>query len=241
MAAAAAVGLIAPYRRTPCRIRNRAGRRDGSAAYGAASCYAGRMVHSRLLSGIAGSLVLAGCAAPAAVPTADFFVTPIAEKRVASLPSGPLHWRIETFPTPAQAHAAEGGYALAASVAGRHWLFTLGAPGGATPGGVRVAEIGPVTVPRAETYLLRVNHAGGPPGARTPVHTHPGSEAIHVLEGRVSQRMRHGMSQAAAGESLNAHAPEMAMQLTSSGTVPLEQLVMFVVDAERPFAPPASF
>ena len=33
---------------------------------------------------------------------------------------------------------------MAAAVSGKVWLFTLGQPGGATPGGARVAEIGPV-------------------------------------------------------------------------------------------------
>ena len=88
---------------------------------------------------------------------------------------------------------------------------------------------------------LRINRAGGPPDARTPIHSHPGSEAIYVLRGQVSQRTDHGVEQASAGEVLNAHAPEMAMQLTSSGRTELEQLVMFVVDAERPFSSPARF
>jgi hypothetical protein len=33
---------------------------------------------------------------------------------------------------------------LTAEVAGKVWLFTLGPQGGATPGGTKVAEIGPV-------------------------------------------------------------------------------------------------
>ena len=40
---------------------------------------------------------------------------------------------------------------------------------------------------------------------------------------------------------MNGHAPGMTMQLTSSGAGPLEQLVLFVVDATRPFSTPASF
>ena len=34
---------------------------------------------------------------------------------------------------------------------------------------------------KATEYLLRVNHGSGPPGSKTPVHTHPGSEAFYVL------------------------------------------------------------
>ena len=40
---------------------------------------------------------------------------------------------------------------------------------------------------------------------------------------------------------MNGHGADMAMQLTSSGTVDLDQLVLFVVDADRPFSSPATF
>ena len=53
--------------------------------------------------------------------------------------------------------------ALAAEIAGKVWLFTLGPKGGATPGGSKVAEIGPVPPITAHEYLLRVNHGYGPP------------------------------------------------------------------------------
>ena len=46
------------------------------------------------------------------------------------------------------------------------WLFTLGPQGGATHGGSKVAEIGPVAPITAPEYLLRINNAGGPPGSR---------------------------------------------------------------------------
>lgn len=210
------------------------------------------MARTKLLGLMAGAVALAGLGPPAAAadtagagaPAEErsaYFITPVAEKRVASLPPGPLHWRVETFPTLDAARAAEGPHALAASVASRHWLFTLGPASGSTPGGTRVAEIGPVALPAARQFLLRINHAGGPPGAQTPVHTHPGSEAIYVLRGQVSQRTPHGVLRADAGHTLNAHEPGMVMQIMSSGTTDLEQLVMFVVDADRPFSPPAAF
>lgn len=172
---------------------------------------------------------------------ARYVIDLVVERRVTSLPADPLYWRIERFESAAAAKAAEGPYALAATVSGRHWLFTLGPARQHSREGRVVAEIGPVTPPVAKTYLLRINRAGGPPGSHTPVHTHPGAEAIYVLDGRVTQRTPHGVEHAGAGEILNAHAPEMVMQLTSSGTVDLEQMVMFVVDADRPFSPPASF
>jgi quercetin dioxygenase-like cupin family protein len=98
-----------------------------------------------------------------------------------------------------------------------------------------------VTPPTARNWLLRINHAGGPPGASTAVHSHPGAEAIYIIGGRTRQRTPHGIVEAGAGETLNAHEPGMVMQLASTGERDLEQLVMFVVDAERPFSPRARF
>jgi quercetin dioxygenase-like cupin family protein len=98
-------------------------------------------------------------------------------------------------------------------------------------------------VPRFEAprYLLQVNRAGGPPGARTPVHRHPGSEAFLVLSGELSQRTAHGSMRVAAGRSMNGHEPGAVMQLTSSGAEDLEQIVLFVVDATQAFSTPARF
>jgi len=168
-----------------------------------------------------------------------FVIDNVAEKKLKQLPAGPLFWRLENFPTLAQAQAAAGETSLAAEVSGKVWLFTLGPKGATTPGGTRVTEIGPVPPISAPDYLLRINHAGGPPGAKTPVHTHPGSEAFYVLAGRLGQKTPHGVSYAEAGQAMNGHGADVAMEVFSAGTNDLDQLVMFVVDATRPFSSPA--
>jgi hypothetical protein len=168
-----------------------------------------------------------------------FVIKAVAEKKLTQLPPGTLFWQIENFPTLAEAQAAAGPTGLAAEVEGKAWLFTLGPKGRSTPGASKVAEIGPVPPVSAPEYLLRVNHAGGPPGARTPAHTHPGSEAFYVLSGQLGQKTPHGVMHADAGQPMNGHAPDTPMEVFSSGTAPLSQLVMFVVDATRPFSSPS--
>ena len=185
---------------------------------------------------------MAAVLAPApATAQQKFVIKPVVEKKLKELPPGPLYWRLENFPTLAQAEAAAGPTSLAAEVAGEVWLFTLGPKGGTTPGASKVAEIGPVPPITAPEYLLRINNAGGPPGAKTPVHTHPGSEAFYVLAGRLGQRTPHGVAYANAGQAMNGHGADMAMEVFSAGTTDLDQLVMFVVDATRPFSSPAKF
>ncbi|HWB45254.1 MAG TPA: cupin domain-containing protein [Hyphomicrobiaceae bacterium] len=185
-------------------------------------------------------LLPAALSAPAAAQ-GQLSIKPVVEKKVSQLPAGPLFWRIETFPALAQAQSAAGATSLAAEISGKAWLFTLGPKGGSTPGGSKVAEIGPVPPITAPEYLLRINHASGPPGAKTSVHTHPGSEAFYVLSGQLGQRTPHGTSHAQAGQSMNGHGPNTPMEVFSSGTSDLDQLVMFVVDATKPFSSPAKF
>ena len=199
-----------------------------------------------LSAGRAAIAALVACAAIASTPASAqteprLAIKAVAEKRLKELPVGPLYWRLENFPTLAQAQAAAGPTSLTAQVAGEVWLFTLGPKGGLTAGGSKVAEIGPVPPISAPEYLLRINHAGGPPGAKTPVHTHPGSEAFYVLAGRLGQRTPHGIAYADAGQSMNGHGADTAMEVFSAGAADLDQLVMFVVDATRPFSSPAKF
>ena len=169
-----------------------------------------------------------------------FEVKAIAEKKISQLPAGQLFWRIDNFPTLAQAQAAAGPNALAAEAYGKVWLFTLGAKGGSSPGGSKVAEVGPVPPISAPEYLLRINRAGGPTGVKTPVHTHPGSETFYVLTGELSQKSPHGVSHVEAGQAMPGHGPGMPMQVSSTGTTDLHALVMFVMDATKPFSSPAT-
>jgi hypothetical protein len=187
------------------------------------------------------AMVTLGSAPSGAQQPPALSVKPVVEKKLKELPPGPLFWRIETLPTLSQAQAAAEPTALAAEVSGKVWLFTLGPKGGATAGAVKVAEVGPVPPVQAPEYLLRINHASGPPGARTPPHSHPGSEAFYVLRGRLGQRTPHGIVHADAGAAMNGHGADMPMEVFSAGTVDLDQLVMFVVDATRPFSSPARF
>jgi hypothetical protein len=177
---------------------------------------------------------------PSAASAQKFEIKPVAEKKIQQLPPGPLFWRIDNFPTLTQAQAAAGPTGLAAEVAGKVWLFTLGPKGGSSLGGSKVAEIGPIAPVTAPEYLLRINNTGGQPGVKTPVHTHPGSETFYVLSGQLSQKSQHGVSHVDAGQSMPGHGPDMPMEVSSSGTGDLNALVMFVVDATKPFSSPAT-
>jgi hypothetical protein len=190
---------------------------------------------------------------PAWADDVPYVVKPVAEMKVKELPKGPLFWRVENFPTLEQAKAAapayrwnpdtvtyEGWPSLTAEVAGKAWLFTLGPQGAATPGGTKVAEIGPVPPLSAPEYLLRVNYGSGPPQAKTPVHSHSGSESFYVVAGKLGQRTPDGTNYVEAGHTMNGHMGGMPMEVFNAGTTDLSALIMFVVDATKPFSVPAT-
>lgn len=187
------------------------------------------------------SLCAFGLMTSASMPAdSKFAVKPVVEKKVKKLPPGPLYWRLENFPTLAQAQGAASPTSLAAEVAGKVWLFTLGPKDGSTPGGAKVVEIGPLPPISASEYLLRVNRAGGAPGAKTPIHTHPGPEAFYVLAGKLGQRTPHGVTYVEAGTAMTGHGANTPMEVFSAGTTDLDELAIFVVDANQPFSSPAS-
>jgi hypothetical protein len=197
------------------------------------------MRHTLIL--LAAMLTSPAWSAEPASPALPLDVKPLVDKKVTSLPPGDLYWRVETLPSLAAARAAAGEYGLVAERAGKVWLFTLGPRGGATPGATRLAEVGPLPPTHATVYLLRVNEATGPRGALTPVHKHDGSEAFFVLAGEQSIRTVHGTQVVKAGQPEAGHGAGMVMQVGSSGAQDLQSLVLFVVDAEKPFSTPAEF
>ena len=168
-------------------------------------------------------------------------VKPLVDRKVTSLPPGDLYWRVETLPSLEKAKAAATVYSLYTERAGKAWLFTLGPKGGATPGATKLADVGPLPPTHAQVYLLRVNEATGPRGAVTPVHKHDGSEAFYVLSGEQSIRTLHGTQVVKAGQPEAGHGAGMIMQVGSTGAEDLQSLVLFVVDAEKPFSTPAEF
>jgi len=176
-----------------------------------------------------------------AIAQQPLVIKALSEKSVTELPPGPLFWRLENFPTLAQAQAAAGPTGLAAEADTKAWLFTLGPPGGSSTGGTKVAEVGPIPKVVATQYLLRINEVTGPSGSITPVHTHPGSEAFYVLAGEQSIRSPHGVLHVKAGQAETGHGADMPMQVSSSGSSDLHATVMFVVDATKPFSSPAKF
>ncbi|HKX19379.1 MAG TPA: cupin domain-containing protein [bacterium] len=177
------------------------------------------------------------------LPPGSLTIKVLAEKRLATLPAGrpKLYWRLENFPSLGQAQAAAGPTGLAVESAGKDWLFTLGNKGGASLGGTKIAEIGPLPSVTASEYLLRINEPSGPLGSTTIVHTHPGVEALYTVAGELCLRTLDGTERIPAGRGVAGPPGGLPTQVSSCGSSDLRGFVMFVVDAKKPFSTPSVF
>jgi hypothetical protein len=62
-----------------------------------------------------------------------------------------------------------------------------------------------------------------------------------VISGRLGQKSPDGVSYVDAGQTMAGHAPGTPMEVFNAGKTDLNALIMFVVDASKPFSVPAKF
>jgi quercetin dioxygenase-like cupin family protein len=195
---------------------------------------------NRVLRSVRTAIAVAALAAVTAAPAVaqslgKFVVTKMSEKSVTELPEGELYWHVETFGSLDEANAAAGDFSLTAEFDDKAWLFTLADRKAGGMGGTPFVSIGPVPRIDSTEFLLRINSATAPVGARTSIHTHPGPEALLILSGQATQHTPYGMHVLNAGATMPG-VPDQAMEIVSTGDEELRELVMFVVDPSRPFS-----
>ena len=88
--------------------------------------------------------------------------------------------------------------------------------------------------------VLALMEVSIPPGSGPPphVHTHE-DEAFYVLAGEQNIRTPQGMIKVKVGQPETGPGGDTPLQVSSSGSTDLRALVMFMVDATKPFSTPA--
>lgn len=71
------------------------------------------------------------------------------------------------------------------------------------------------------------------------MHTHPGSGAFYVLNGRLDQKTPRGVKHVWAGQSMNEYGADLPTEFSSGGKTDLNAVLMIVADASKPFSSPA--
>ena len=125
------------------------------------------------------------------------------------LASRPLHasvgkdvyWHIDRFDSLEAAKKAAGPDGVAAEAHGSVWLMTVEARNEDHHGGRHVTWIGPLALPAADRYSMRIASSLLTPGTTLPVHTHPGSEVFYVVAGEQCMETPEEGHHLGAGES----------------------------------------
>jgi quercetin dioxygenase-like cupin family protein len=129
--------------------------------------------------------------------------TILASRPIVGSLTKPIYWHIDRFDSLDAAKKAAGPDGVAAEAHGSVWLMTVEAKTKKHHGGRRhIAWIGPIVLPDADRYSMRVISTMLKPGSTTPVHTHPGPEVIYIVDGEQCMETLEVGRRLGAGQSL---------------------------------------
>jgi quercetin dioxygenase-like cupin family protein len=127
--------------------------------------------------------------------------TILASRTLVGALTKPIYWHIDRFDSLEDAKKAAGPNGVAAEAHGSSWLMTVEPKRKRHHGGRHVAWIGPLALPAAESYTMRVQSSLLLPGATTPVHTHSGPEVFYVINGEQCLETQEVARRLGAGQS----------------------------------------
>lgn len=167
----------------------------------------------------------------------------IVAEPLGQLSQSAVFWHLDTYPTRAGAEAAKGPRGTVVEALGKVWLFTIGETGWRPPGGVRVAEIGPIVVKPGEKYTAQYAEGISNPGDVTPKHRHPGPEAWYTMAGRFCAETPDGKTVlAGTGQGIVIQADHTGwsmMTLVATGTEVRRSLFLVLHQTAHGWTTPA--
>lgn len=127
--------------------------------------------------------------------------TILASRQIAGPVSGPLYWHIDRFSSLEDAKKAAGPNGVAAEAHGGVWLMTVEGKSKDHHGGRHVAWTGPLVLPTADRYTMRVQSSLLELGTTTLVHTHSGLEVLYIVSGEQCLDTQTAAHRLTAGKS----------------------------------------
>ena len=156
-------------------------------------------------------------------------------KNFPTLPTGPLVWRFDNFPTTNAALDASSPASAVVEAGGKVWLLTLAAKGDRSKDGTFVAETEQLPpIPSGPSYEIVVAEADLGPEANVVSHKHSGPETWFLLTGEQCLELPGRAVRARAGETMSAPA-ETPMRLNIIGPAKRDALFLIVHDSSKPF------
>ena len=150
------------------------------------------------------------------------------------LPDSKLFWHLYVFPTREAAKAANAPRHTVIEEFGKIWLFSIAPQDWHPSTGERVSVVGPLPHSLNKSYTARYLVGIIPPGEHTPVHTHAGPEAWHLVAGSECLETPEGIMVAHTGESAVVKEG-LPMMLSSVGTETRNAFALILHDSEQPW------
>src|SRR5207253_10466848 len=100
----------------------------------------------------------------------------IAHERLGEMPAAPLFWHLSTYASRTAADAEKVRGATVVEALDKVWMLAIAPTGSRSPGGTRVAEVGPLVVEAGTSYTAQYMESMFPPVEGTRPYTH------HVLD-----------------------------------------------------------
>lgn len=157
----------------------------------------------------------------------------LASRPLAGSTARPLYWHIDRFDSLDAARNAAGPDGVAAKAHGSVWLMTVEHETEEHHGGSHVASIGPLPLPDADRYAMRVLSTLLSPGSETPVHSHSGPEVWYIVTGEQCLETEQESHRLIAGHSFVLPSDRLHRGRITA-TAPRGGLGLVVHDAARP-------
>lgn len=151
-----------------------------------------------------------------------------------------VYWHLRTYPSREAADAARSATGIVVEEDGRVWLSEFGARRIAARGGKAVAVIGPLHLPRADSYTAVLSYAVMRPGDKSRVHTHAGPEGWYVLSGGQCLDTPDGARRARAGGTSTVRSG-VPMELSVTGTTVRHAFALVIHDSTRARGTPSEW
>lgn len=145
----------------------------------------------------------------------------------------PVYWHIDGFDSLEAAKKAAGADSVAVEAHGKIWLMSIEAQTEDHHGGRHIETIGPLILPPADSYTMRLQSTLLKPGSTTPVHTHSGPEGIFVVGGEQCMETVEIGHRIGANQSLIVKSGEIHRGRVL-GNVPRRGFGMVVYDSSQP-------
>jgi len=153
----------------------------------------------------------------------------MADDPVGQLTKSPVYWHLDSYPTRAPALADKSPRSAVIEALGKVWLMTIEDEKWRSAHGIRVAEIGPLSITANENYSAQYMEAIFTPGMTAPAHLHSGPEAWYTTAGETCLETSDGHVRIGRAGGPPVIVPVgLSMHLTATGTEQRRALVLIL-------------